>query len=78
MPAPLTEFKIVAFRKKQNHKSNQYTGRNPNSKSNRFKAKLVDKNKVVEIRKEVYSKAKKDGATDMQALVKALEISPRD
>ena len=78
MPAPLTEFKIVAFRKKQNHNSRHYKGKNPNSKSNRFKSKLVAKKNLAKIRRKVYDEAKEQGMTDMQALVKSFEISPRD
>jgi hypothetical protein len=78
VPAPLTEFKIVAFRKKQNHNSRHYKGKNPNSKSNRFKSKLVAKENLAKIRRKVYDEAKEQGMTDMQALVKSFEISPRD
>ena len=66
----------MAFRK--NHKSRQYTGRNPNSKANRFKSKLVAKENLAKIRQKVYNKAKAEGMTDMQALVKSFEISPRE
>tara|TARA_B100000242_G_scaffold50835_1_gene30441 strand:- start:631 stop:861 length:231 start_codon:yes stop_codon:yes gene_type:complete len=75
VPAPLTEIRIVAFRK---HNNRKYTGRNPNSKANRFKSKLVAKKNLVKARQEVYNKAKEEGLSDMQALVKTFEISPRE
>ena len=49
MPAPLTEIRIVAFRK---HNNRKYTGRNPNSKANRFKSKLVAKKNLVKAQKK--------------------------
>ena len=50
----------------------------PNSKANRFKSKLVAKKNLAKVRQKVYNKAKAEGMTDMQALVKSFEISPRE
>ena len=52
--------------------------RNPNSKSNRFKGQKVEKSKLIDLRKKLYNECKEAGMSDMQALIKCLEISPKD
>ena len=65
----------MAFRK---HNNRKYTGRNPIAKQIGPKSKLVAKKNLVKARQEVYNKAKEEGLSDMQALVKTFEISPRE
>jgi hypothetical protein len=65
----------VTFRKKQNHNNRHYYGKNPNAKSNRFRHQKVAKSKLLEERRRVYNECLAKGMTDMQALIKCLEIS---
>ena len=66
----------MTYKKHRNNR--RYNGRDPNSKKNRFKGTFVEKSKFVEERKRVYEECKAAGMSDMQALVKCLEIGPKD
>jgi hypothetical protein len=62
--------------RKRSYNSTRYRGKNPNAKSNRFKGTKVAKDKVINARQMLYAECKKQGMTDMQALIKCFEITP--